>query len=591
MNTEDQTSQKKTLRWSDVKDAKDIFAYVLPYKWNLFGALLMLVFSSILTLAFPYLAGLMTNIATGNSDMDVDLKTIGYFLIVILIIQGFVSFIQVVLNAIVSENAMADLRRALYTKMISLPIYFYEKNRVGELISRIASDVAKLQGIFASTILGFIRQVIILILGIVLLLVLTPRLSLIMLLTFPVVVIGALFFGRYLRENSKARQKELADTNVIVEETLHNIKSVKAFTNEKFEIKRYNNRISGLVKTSMRLAKIRGLFSSFIVVLLFGGMFAMLWLGAKYVQDGKMLIGDLVSFIAYTGFIGGAIASLGTFYSDIIAAIGGTERIREILNTESELNINIKQKAKIKGAIEFKSLSFAYPSRSDFQVLKNISFVANPGESIALVGHSGAGKSTIIQLLMKYYGDYNGEILVDDKSLNSYEHLSYRRNVAVVPQEIILFGGSIKENILYGNPNATEEQLIQAAQQSNCYEFIQRFPEGFNTMVGDRGVKLSGGQKQRVAIARAILKDPSILILDEATSSLDTESERLVQGALDHLMEGRTTFIIAHRLSTIKNVDRIMVIQDGGIAEFGTHEELYSISDGIYSKLARLQFE
>lgn len=591
MNTEDHTSKKKSLRWSDIKEAKDIFSYVLPYKWFLFGALLMLVFSSVLTLAFPYLAGLMTNVATGNSDMDIDLRTIGYFLIVILIIQGFVSFIQVVLNAIVSENAMADLRRALYAKMISLPIYFYEKNRVGELISRIASDVAKLQGIFASTILGFIRQVIILILGIILLLILTPRLSLIMLLTFPVVVVGALFFGRYLRKNSKLRQSELAETNVIVEETLHNIKSVKAFTNEKFEIKRYNNRITALVKTSLKLARIRGLFSSFIVVLLFGGMFAMLWLGAKYVQDGKMLIGDLVSFIAYTGFIGGAIASLGTFYSEIIAAIGGTERIREILNTKSELNIDSDKKIKVKGAVEFNDVSFAYPSRSDFEVLKNMSFIASPGDSIALVGHSGAGKSTIIQLLMRYYGEYTGQILIDDKPLSSFEHMAYRDNVAIVPQEIILFGGTIKENILYGNPDASEDQLIQAAKQSNCFEFIQRFPEGFDTMVGDRGVKLSGGQKQRVAIARAILKDPSILILDEATSSLDTESERLVQDALERLMKGRTTFIIAHRLSTIKNVDRILVIQDGNIAEAGTHQELYEIQDGIYSKLAKLQFE
>jgi len=406
-----------------------------------------------------------------------------------------------------------------------------------------------------------------------------------------VVVVGALFFGRYLRKLSKNRQKELANTNVVVEESLHNIKSVKSFTNEKFESDRYDGKIKSLVGISLSLARVRGGFSTFIVVLIFGGLFFVLWMGANYVADGKMTIGDLVTFIAYTGFIGGAIAGLGNFYAEIVSAIGGTERIREILNLDSELDINSTETLQVEGNIEYKDVHFSYPTRKDFPILKGLSFSIAAGEKTALVGQSGSGKSTIVQLLMRFYKLEDGEILVDGKNISSFDYKAFRDNIAIVPQEIMLFGGTLKENILYGKPAATEEEVMEAAKKANCYDFIMKFPEAFETTVGERGVKLSGGQKQRVAIARAILKDPKILILDEATSALDTESERLVQEALENLMHGRTSIIIAHRLSTIKNVDNIIVIDDGNIVEEGNHDALIDVENGTYAALAKLQYE
>ena len=590
-HTDLEEDEKKKISGEEFREALKIFAFVKPYKWYFVGAFLMLVLSSLVTMVFPFAAGVLTDIATGTPKYGMSLNDMGYFLIVVLLFQGVISFSQVILNAIVSENAMADLRVALYTKMISLPLFFYEENRVGELMSRISSDVAKLQQVFSFTLLSFFRQIFTLIIGITVLLILTPKLSLVMLATFPFVVVGALFFGRYVRKLSKARQKELAETNVVVEESLQNIKSVKAYTNEGYETKRYNKSIKNLVGISLQLARVRGSFSSFIVVLLFGAMFFVLWKGANYVAQGDMEIGDLVSFIAYTGFIGAAIAGLGNFYAEIVSAIGGTERIREILNKEDEIDINSTSTVDIKGSISYKDVDFSYPTRKDFQILKGISLDIKQGEQIALVGQSGSGKSTIVQLMMRYYDIDSGSIMIDGKEISEYDFTAFRKNVAIVPQEIMLFGGTLRENILYGRPDATEAELMEAAKKANCYEFIMTFPDKFETAVGERGVKLSGGQKQRVAIARAILKNPSILILDEATSALDTESERLVQEALENLMENRTSIIIAHRLSTIKNVDMIYVIEDGQIAEKGTHESLILSKDGKYASLAKLQYE
>lgn len=587
----DTDNNKKRISGKELKEALEIFKYVLPYKWYFIGAFIMLVLSSLLTMVFPYVAGVLADIATGNDRFGLTLNNVGYFLIVVLAVQGVISFSQVILNANVSERSMADLRKSLYNKLITLPLYFYEENRVGELMSRISSDVSQLQNVFSFTLLSFFRQIFILIIGITILLVTTPKLSLVMLATFPVVVVGAMIFGRYLRRMSKERQKELADTNVVVEESLQNIKSVKSYTNESFETNRYNSKISSLVGISLKLARIRGGFSTFIIVLLFGGMFFVLWMGASYVAQDKMSIGELVSFIAYTGFIGGAIAGLGNFYSEIVSAIGGTERIRDILKKDSEWDINEKSDLQLTGSIEYRNVEFSYPTRKDFKILKGINMKIDHGQKVALVGQSGSGKSTIVQLLMRFYNLDGGSILVDDKDISEYDYGGFRQNVAIVPQEIMLFGGTLKENILYGKPDASDEELINAAKKANCYDFIMTFPEKFETTVGERGVKLSGGQKQRVAIARAILKNPAILILDEATSALDTESERLVQDALENLMYGRTSIIIAHRLSTIKNVDRIYVIDNGEIIEQGTHEDLSTVESGTYATLVKLQYE
>ena len=411
-----------------------------------------------------------------------------------------------------------------------------------------------------------------------------------MILTFPVLVIGALFFGKFIRKLSKKTQDQLAGTNVIVEETLQSIAVVKSFTNELLEVGRYKKSLREVVNTAIHTAKYRGLFISFTILALFGGIVAVIWYGGYLVQSGDMTVGELLSFVLYTTFIGGSIAGLGDIYSQLQRSIGASERILEILSHVDEHNTS-HNSLKLSGALEFESVEFSYPTRADVTVLKSISFSVSPGEKVALVGPSGSGKSTIISLLMRFYPLSTGAIRADGVDIRSYGLSAYRENIGIVPQEVMLFGGTIRENIAYGNPHATAADIEQAARQANALEFIEGFPEKFETVVGDRGVKLSGGQRQRVAIARAILKNPSILILDEATSSLDAHSEQLVQDALEKLMKNRTTLVIAHRLSTIREADRILVIKDGRIAESGRHEELIKVEEGIYRNLVTLQWE
>ncbi|MBL7876817.1 MAG: ATP-binding cassette domain-containing protein, partial [Cyclobacteriaceae bacterium] len=475
-------------------------------------------------------------------------------------------------------------------KIIWLPLSFYDSRRVGELISRITSDVGTLQDTFTFTLAELLRQLLVLSIGIPVIFILYPRLTVFMLLTFPLLVIAALFFGKFIRKLSKKTQDQLAGSNVIVEETLQSIAVVKSFTNELFEVLRYKKSLDEVVRTALHASRYRGLFISFTIVALFGGIVAVSWYGARLVQSGDANVGELFSFVLYTAFIGGSIAGLGDIYSQLQRSVGASERILEILEQQDESSETC-QPVKLKGDIEFDQVSFTYPTRPDIRVLKNISFQVRQGEKIALVGPSGSGKSTIINLLMRFYPVTTGSIRVDQVNSQVFNLTDYRTNIGIVPQEVILFGGSIRENIAYGKPGATEAEIIEAAQKANAWEFIETFPDKLNTLVGDRGIKLSGGQRQRVAIARAILKDPSILILDEATSSLDAGSERLVQEALEKLMNGRTTLIIAHRLSTIRKVDRIMVIKNGEIAESGSHQDLSKVDNGIYSNLLKLQVE
>lgn len=583
----------KRLNRKQLREAWKMLKFVRPYKWYFIAGLLLLSISSLLVMVFPWLAGQLTDIATGNSQYGLTLSKVGRILLVILVIQGLVSFFRVIFFAQVSERGMADVRKDLYQKLITLPVFFFEENRVGDLMSRISSDVDQLQQLFSVTLAEFLRQIFILVVGIGFVIYSAPQLALVMLVSFPFIVVGAVFFGRFVRRLSKKRQEELAQTNIVVEESLQGVRTVKAFTNERFEFNRYAEKVAYLVGVSLDLAKVRALFSTFIIVVLFGGIFFILWYGSKLVSEGSMTIGDLVSFITYMAFIGGALGSLGSFYTQILSTLGGTERLREILETDGELDLSkeAKEVLDVSGNIAFKDVEFSYPSRPDLPVLKGINLHVNPGEKIALVGQSGSGKSTIVQLLMRLYALNGGVITLDQKSIEEYDLTAFRSLISIVPQEVLLFGGTIKENIAYGKPDALEEEVLLAAEQANAYEFISRFPDGFDTMIGERGIKLSGGQKQRIAIARAILNDPKILILDEATSSLDSESEKLVQDALNKLMKGRTSIIIAHRLSTIVDVDQIYVIENGKIVEQGTHSELTLKENGAYSNLAKLQFQ
>ena len=584
--------EKRQLNSQNFKQLLGIFRFTLPYRSLFIVGLVALVLSSGTLLAFPLLAGKLLDIATGKKiPYFSSINEVALALVVILFVQSIFSFVRVYTFAIVSERALADLRKTLYQKIIWLPLSFFDNRRVGELMSRITADVAILMDLFSLTVAEFLRQVLTLVLGTAIIFFFAPKLTGFMLLTFPILVVLALVFGKYIRKLSKKTQDELAQANVVVEESLQSVSVVKAFTNEIFETNRYANILMSVVNVAIRTARFRGLFISFIILAVFGGIVAVGWYGAFLVQSNEMTVGELFSFVLYTPFIGFSIGGLGDLYSQLQRSIGASERLLEILKEKDEAEARNFPPVKLEGKIEFDGVSFSYPTRKDFQVLKDLQFQVEPGEKVALVGQSGSGKSTIINLLLRFYAVEDGVIKVDGKSIQEFNLTAYRKNLGIVPQEVILFGGTIRENISYGKPAATFEEIKEAALQANALDFIESFPDGFDTLVGERGVKLSGGQRQRIAIARAILKNPSILILDEATSSLDAQSEVLVQQALEKLMEGRTTIVIAHRLSTIKKVNRIFVIQEGRLAEMGSHLELSALSNGIYRNLLTLQLQ
>ncbi len=586
-------NKKNKLTKEGLIRAKKILKYIAPYKFYFILGLVLLVIGNAFFMTIPAICGEMINVANGEGKYGFGLNTLGLVLMVLVIGQAILSFVRTIAMAVVSEKGIADLRKDLYMQLMSQPMYQYESTRVGEVTSRITADVEQLQSTFAFAIPQFLRQSVTLIIGVAILAFLTPKLSLTMLMTFPIVVVAAVLFGRYIRRLSRKRQKALAETNIVVEETMQNFSIVKSFTNEWFESNRYFDNIKNIVKISLNFAKVRGLFFAFIIALLFGCILFILWRGAWMVQAGEMESGYLLSFVIYTMVIGGAIAALGNQYAQLVGSLGATDRIFDIMEQDSELSIRNMESGpleNIEGKISLKNIHFNYPSRKDVDVLKGVSIEVPLGGKVALVGQSGSGKSTIAQLLMRFYDIDGGSIEIDDKAIEEYDILSLRNQIGIVPQEVLLFGGTIRENISYGKTMATEEEIISAAKLSHCWEFIQTFPDGLDTIIGERGIKLSGGQKQRVAIARAILKDPRILILDEATSSLDAESEKIVQEALDKLMEGRTSIIIAHRLATIKAVDCIYVLDNGSIVEAGRHDELIGSAQGLYKQLAELQF-
>lgn len=592
--TPQQDEKKPKLSKSGIKKARTLMMYLMEFKYYFLVGMLALVISSSFFMVFPVAAGELLNVADGKGRYGLSINQIGLLFVVLLILQGMLSYLRVWTFAIVSEKGMANIRKAFYQKLVALPITFFEENRVGELTSRSASDVQQLQDAIAITFAEFVRQIITLVIGLVILIVLTGKLTLLMLATLPFVVISAYYFGRYIRKLSKERQDELAKTNTVIEETLQAIYAVKSYTNEWYEVMRYGKSIDKVVNVSLRYANVRGVFFVYIITVLFGVMFFILWRGAKMVEAGTMPPGDLVTFITLSAFIGGSIAGLSNLYTQLVRAIGATERIAEILEMDSEVNVDDGAEQitePLTGDITYENVHFEYPSRPDVPVLKGIDLEIKGGKTVALVGSSGSGKSTIVQLLMQFYHLNQGKITVNGRDIYDYNISELRKNIAIVPQEVILFGGTIRENIEYGKPGSSDESIKEAARQANALEFIQKFPEGLETIVGDRGIKLSGGQRQRIAIARAILRDPSILLLDEATSSLDAESEKVVQDALNNLMKGRTSIVIAHRLATIRDADCIYVLENGQIIEQGTHEELSNKENGAYNSLAKLQFE
>ncbi|MDA7580697.1 ABC transporter ATP-binding protein/permease [Crocinitomicaceae bacterium] len=592
--------KREKLSKSSIKKAKKIFSFLKPYSAIFIIGWVFLILSSLIGLAFPLLMGqllgtgssqesALSSVLEGMSISDVDSVAIGLF--IVFAAQALFGFFRIIIFTYVTENTLRDIKQVAFGRLLYMPMNFFNQNKVGELTSRMSADIEKIQGVLSTTIAEFFRQIIIIVGGIVFLVLISWKLALIMLGTLPVMIIIAVVFGRFIRKLSKQAQDESAKSNATIEESLMGISNVKSFTNEVFMLNKYKKAINTIKALQIRSGLWRGVFASFIIFCLFGAIVFIIWQGLLMTQgpNPELAEKDFFSFIMFTIMMGASLGSIADMYSNIAKAVGASEQLMKIIETENESDLNIgTAKPDISGRVAFNNVSFHYPQREDVQVLKSISFESESNQTIALVGASGAGKSTIASLLLNYYPLTGGAIYFDGISNKDIDTEHLRAHMAFVPQEVILFSGTIKENIAFGKTNATEEEIISAAKKANAFEFIQSFPNQLETEVGDRGIQLSGGQKQRIAIARAILKDPKILILDEATSALDSESEQLVQNALETLMEGRTSFVIAHRLSTIKKASAILVMENGQIMEQGKHEELIALN-GIYANLVSLQ--
>jgi ABC transporter fused permease/ATP-binding protein len=589
---------KVKLNRQSLQSVSRLISYIKPYRSKFIAALVFLFLSSLVGLAFPSFIGALIDTAQGkpgNGILPRSIQGILLLAFIVLFVQGFVSFFRTLWFVSVSERSLADIRRATYFKLITLPMNFFSNRRVGELNSRISADLSQIQDTMTGTISEMIRQSILLIGGIIFMAIISVKLAVALLILVPPLIVVAIVFGRFIRKISREAQDKLAESNTIIEETLQGISSVKAFVNEAFEAGRYSKNIGEVATIAIKGARYRAVFVSFIVFCLFGAIVAIVGYGCILVSHHELKVGELFKFALYATYVGSAMGSFPDLYANVQKAVGASERVLEILDEKGE-EVSIHEvdsiiRQKIEGNLSFSNLVFAYPSRPEVTVLNGISFDAVAGQKVAIVGPSGAGKSTMASLILQFYHPQSGTILFDGKPAADYSLTDIRNQVAIVPQDVLLFGGSILENIAYGKLSASREEIMLAAEKAHAHEFITSFPEGYETIVGERGVKLSGGQRQRIAIARALLKNPSILILDEATSSLDSESERLVQEALEELMKNRTSIIIAHRLSTIREADKIIVLEKGKIIESGSHLELISNEQGLYRYLSALQFE
>jgi ABC-type multidrug transport system fused ATPase/permease subunit len=593
-----------------LRQALVLFTYVKPYRVKFIWALVFIALSAFTTSLFPLFLGKMIDAASPGaalattspvSGFGFDLKDIHWsvnttlaLIFIQLAVQTIFSFMRIYLLTEVGERSLAGMRRDVYSKLLTMPMHFFSEKRVGELSNRISSDLSQIQDAISFTLAEFLRGIFTLIIGLVFIFWISAKLALVMLSVVPVIAVLAVIFGKKIRKMAKRAQDQLAESGTIVQETFQGITVVKAFTGEFYEVARYVKSIYAVVDTAITNARYRGAFVSFMIFSVFGTIAFVMWYGVNLIQSGELTIGSLTMFVIFSMFVGGTFAGFADMFSQLQRTLGATQSVREIMRGEGEpvslTPVTIDPQFKINGNVRLNSIAFSYPSRKDVPVLRDLSMNASRGQQIAIVGPSGAGKTTIAAMLLRFYEPDHGEIYFDERRAKDFPLTQLRKQMAFVPQEVQLFGGTIRDNIAYGKPDADEASIKAAARQANAHEFIERFPELYDTVVGERGIKLSGGQRQRIAIARAILNDPAILILDEATSSLDSHSEQLVQEALENLMKGRTSFVIAHRLSTIRNADKIIVIDKGVVSESGSHAELMNLN-GLYRKLNEMQFD
>ena len=579
--------------------------YLRPHAWGYAAGVVIISLSGVLTLLVTRLWGQLGGVGASTGEetelesplamLQIDMSNltqIGWLILAVLSVQAVLSFGRVLLFAKMTEDMMLAMRRDAFEAIVSMPMRFFDTRRVGDLNSRVSADITSIQDVFTTTLAELLRQIIIIVGGILALLYFSVTLTLLMLITLPVMIIAAILFGRFIRKLSKRTQDQVAESNTIVQETLTGIISVKSFANEAWEVLRYLGSIRDIRALAMKGAIWRGAFASFIILFIFGAITLVIFKGAELMVTGGLASEHFFTFLLMTGLVAGSIGGIAAQFSALQRGLGAIESLMELMGEVREDVVTevdgLISPLNLKGDVQFQNVQFHYPNREDVQVLSGLNLRIEPGKRLALVGPSGAGKSTVAALLLRFHDPVDGQILIDDRALPDFPLTALRKRMAFVPQEVILFGGDIRSNIAYGQTDATEEAIRSAAQKANALDFIESFPDGFDTVVGERGVQLSGGQRQRIAIARAILRDPDILILDEATSALDATSEKEVQIALEALMQDRSSLIIAHRLSTIKNADQIAVLANGVVQEIGTHEDLLA-SGGAYKRLVENQ--